>query len=133
MNVIWGWNLSIYRGLTEQRRLQEINSWLISENHAGQKQVVWHAKALKGKLHPPRIPSAKLSFRIQADIKTPPDKQKQSLLLADLPYKKCYRNLPSGCNERRLDSNSDPHEEIKSTDKPTEVNVKNSRNIHFCL
>lgn len=73
----------------------------------------------------PKILSAKLSSKYQGNIKTLPAKQKQSLSLADLPYKNTNGTFPPGWNERKLDSNSKLREEIKNTSKViTKANVK---------
>lgn len=85
--------------------LNKINSLFLIRNHGDQK-------------------AEGLLFKNEGEMKTFPDKQRQSLLLADLPYKKCYRS-PPGWNERTLDNNLKPYEEMKTVVKViTQANIK---------
>ena len=88
-------------------------------------------KALKGNHPPPRTPAAKLFFKIQADIRHSQINKNRVCSEQICPIRNTKGASPSGNNERRLDSNSNPHEAIKSTGEPTEANVKDSRNICF--
>lgn len=110
-----------------QGSLHKINCWLLTANHGGQKAVGWHLESVERekKKSTKNSVSAKLSSKYQGNIKTLPAKQKQSLSLADLPYKNTNGTFPPGWNERKLDSNSKLREEIKNTSKVIiKANVK---------
>lgn len=97
--------------------LNKIISWFLIRNYGSQKAVEWHTQSTERKSQLRILYLAKLSFKIKGEIKTFPNKQKLSEFVTQTSPTGNTKGIPSGWNERALDSNLNPHEIIKNTSK----------------
>lgn len=77
-----------------------------------------HIQSWKEKDFQPRILSTtKLSFKTEGQINIFSEKQKLRKTVSSRPAQQDSKGSPSGQNERTLNNNLNPHEDIRTTNK----------------